>query len=184
MNVNKQTGLLSEAIQLPSPNCDERPDSEDICGIVIHNISLPPGEFGGGWIADLFLNRLDPNAHPYFRDIADIKVSAHLLIRRNGEVVQFVPFQQRAWHAGASCWGTRERCNDFTIGIEVEGSDDHDFEPVQYQQLARVIQALIAAYPDVDASRITGHEHIAPGRKTDPGPHFDWAYLHQLIQQA
>ena len=164
-----------------SPNCDDRPDSHDITGIVIHNISLPPGEFGGGWISDLFLNRLDPDAHPYFKDIAQLKVSAHLLIRRDGEIIQFVPFHQRAWHAGTSSWMGRSCCNDFTVGIELEGSDDCAFESIQYQQLARVIQVLVATYSGLDYEHITGHEHIAPGRKTDPGPHFDWTHLAGLL---
>ncbi|HAD30189.1 MAG TPA: 1,6-anhydro-N-acetylmuramyl-L-alanine amidase AmpD, partial [Methylophaga sp.] len=121
MIIDKQSGWLDAAEILPSPNYDDRPDESDISGIIIHNISLPPGQFGGGWIADLFLNQLDPNAHPYFAEIAHLKVSSHLLIRRDGLMQQFVPFQKRAWHAGVSCWEGRERCNDFTIGIEMEG---------------------------------------------------------------
>ncbi len=182
MNIDKTSGCLTTASQLTSPNCDERPDPEDISGIVIHNISLPPGQFGGPWIADLFLNRLDINAHPYFAEIAGLKVSSHLLIRRDGEIQQFVPFHQRAWHAGQSCWDDRERCNDFTIGIELEGDDFSPFESVQYQQLVTVIKLLIATYPKLSAERIIGHEHIAPGRKTDPGPYFDWQQLQNLLR--
>ncbi len=141
---------------------------------MIHSISLPPGEFGGPWIDDLFLSRLDPAAHPYFRAIAGVPVSAHLLIRRDGCCVQYVPFGERAWHAGASCFAGRERCNDFSIGIELEGSDDAPFEPAQYETLADVARALMAAYPGIRPDRIAGHSDIAPGRKTDPGPHFDW----------
>ncbi len=181
MQVDIRSGLLTEAKYHCSPNQDERPDGDDITGIVIHNISLPPGEFGGGWIDDLFLNQLDSTAHPYFHDIAQLKVSAHLLIRRNGDVIQYVPFHKRAWHAGVSCWDDRERCNDFTIGIELEGCDDQTFEQQQYQQLANAIKALIQAYQRLTLDRITGHSDIAPERKTDPGPHFDWHYLHQLL---
>ncbi|HCO00593.1 MAG TPA: 1,6-anhydro-N-acetylmuramyl-L-alanine amidase AmpD [Methylophaga sp.] len=136
MIIDKQSGWLDAAEILPSPNYDDRPDESDISGIIIHNISLPPGQFGGGWIADLFLNQLDPNAHPYFAEIAHLKVSSHLLIRRDGLMQQFVPFQKRAWHAGVSCWEGRERCNDFTIGIEMEGDDETAFTEDQYQQLA------------------------------------------------
>lgn len=182
MIIDRQSGWLDEAEILPSPNYDDRPDETDISGIIVHNISLPPGQFGGGWIADLFLNQLDPNAHPYFAEIANLKVSSHLLIRREGLIKQFVPFHKRAWHAGVSCWEGRERCNDFTIGIEMEGDDETAFTESQYQQLVKVIKALFAAYPLLSNERITGHEHIAPGRKTDPGPHFDWVYLNQLLQ--
>ena len=182
MIIDKQSGWLDAAGILPSPNYDDRPDESDISGIIIHNISLPPGQFGGGWIADLFLNQLDPNAHPYFAEIAHLKVSSHLLIRRDGLMQQFVPFQKRAWHAGVSCWEGRERCNDFTIGIEMEGDDETAFTEDQYQQLANVSKALFAAYPLLSKERITGHEHIAPGRKTDPGPYFDWVYFKQLLQ--
>ena len=182
MNIDRQSGWLDAAEILASPNYDDRPDETDICGIVIHNISLPPGQFGGDWIADLFLNRLDPQAHPYFAEIAHLQVSAHLLIRRDGLLQQFVPFHKRAWHAGVSCWDERERCNDFTIGIEMEGDDETAFTTVQYEQLAEVIKTLLTTYPLLTADRITGHEHIAAGRKTDPGPYFDWLQLKQLLQ--
>jgi AmpD protein len=172
---------LTNATFLASPNFDDRPDPNDISGIVIHNISLPPGEFGGGWIADLFLNRLDSSAHPYFEHIKDLKVSSHLLIRRDGDVIQFVSFDKRAWHAGVSSWDGREKCNDFTIGIELEGCDDSEFEFIQYQQLAKIIKSLIATYPQLSTDRIKGHQHIAPDRKTDPGPFFDWPLLTQLL---
>jgi len=180
--LDQKLGLLSDVVFHHSPNCDKRPSGDDISGIVIHNISLPPGEFGGGWIDDLFLNKLDPTAHPYFEDIAGLKVSAHLLIRRSGEIIQYVPFNQRAWHAGVSCWDERERCNDFTIGIEMEGCDEQTFEKVQYQQLSDVINTLCDAYPELNTDRVKGHQDIAPGRKTDPGPHFDWAYLTELLK--
>lgn len=181
MKIDMNEGLCRDIHVSLSPNQDDRPDSSDISGIVIHNISLPPGEFGDNFIDDLFLNQLDYTAHPYFEALRDLKVSSHLLVRRNGEVVQFVPFHKRAWHAGVSSWQGRECCNDFTIGIEVEGCDDKPFEDKQYHQLATIINGLCDAYPRINYQRITGHEHIAPGRKTDPGPFFDWDYLRQLL---
>ena len=181
MDIDLQQGLLKQAVLHVSPNQDDRPDPNDVTGIVIHNISLPPGEFGGGWIDDLFLNKLDPNAHPYFDKIADLRVSTHVLIRRDGQLIQYVAFDKRAWHAGVSSWDGRERCNDFTIGIELEGCDDNDFEPVQYQQLADVILALCAAYTQLSVENIKGHSDISPGRKTDPGPYFDWEHLNTLL---
>jgi len=183
VKVDRITGLLNEASYHSSPNQDERPVPCDIAGIVIHNISLPPGDFGGGWIDDLFLNKLDPTAHPYFKGIADVTISAHLLIRRDGVIIQYVPFHQRAWHAGKSSWDGRERCNDFTIGIELEGCDDQAFEAVQYQQLTATIHALCRDYPKLNNHTIKGHQDIAPNRKTDPGPCFDWLYLRQLLAQ-
>ena len=167
--------------ELPSAHHDARPDPDDISLVVLHNISLPPGEFGGRWIDDLFLGRLDAEAHPYFRDIAPLRVSSHLLIARDGAVTQYVPFDRRAWHAGVSNWQGRERCNDFSIGIELEGTDDVAFEAVQYQRLVQVIPALFARYPRLGSRRITGHSDIAPGRKTDPGPHFEWGRLHAML---
>jgi AmpD protein len=154
-----------------SPNCDDRPADARIELIVVHNISLPPGEFGGSGIVDLFLNRLQPAAHPYYAGIAHLRVSAHFLIRRDGAVVQFVPCVRRAWHAGVSSWRGRSRCNDFSLGIELEGTDDLPYEDAQYERLRALAGALRDAYPIVD---ITGHADIAPGRKTDPGPAFDW----------
>lgn len=168
-------GRLSGARQLPSPNCDARPDPADISLLVIHAISLPPDRFGGAWIDDLFTNRLDPAAHPYFATIHTLRVSAHLLIRRDGEVVQYVPFRERAWHAGASSFRGRERCNDFSIGIELEGCDTQAFTDRQYRQLVTATRALLTAYPRLSHEAIVGHSDIAPGRKTDPGPCFDWA---------
>ncbi len=178
-----EDGLITGINYRSSPNQDPRPISDDISGIVIHNISLPPGVFGGGWIDDLFLNKLDPAAHPYFEHIADMKVSAHLLIRRDGESIQYVPFHQRAWHAGVSCWQGRECCNDFTIGIELEGDDTQRFDQQQYLALGEVIQCLSRTYPKITAKTIIGHQHIAPGRKTDPGPYFDWDYLSDLLKR-
>lgn len=168
------TGWLSGATRRPSPHQDPRPAEGDIDLLVIHNISLPPGEFGGPWIDDLFLGRLDPSAHPYFAGIVDARVSTHLLIRRDGSRIQYVPFDQRAWHAGASCFAGRERCNDFSIGIELEGSDHDRFTPIQYRSLVAATRAILSAYPRICVERIVGHSDIAPGRKTDPGPFFDW----------
>ena len=184
MQIDKQSGKLLDAEFIASPNYDERPDPDDINLIVIHNISLPPGEFGGPWICDLFTNRLDPEQHPFFREIHQMTVSSHVLIRRDGSVIQFVPFQKRAWHAGKSNYCGRERCNDFSIGIELEGSDDTPFEDQQYQQLCLLIQALIGTYSGLNLERLTGHSDIAPGRKTDPGPYFDWTRLRKLLKSG
>lgn len=180
MQIDTQQGLLNEAALHVSPNFDDRPDPTDIRGIVIHNISLPPGNFGGGWIDDLFLNKLDPSGHAYFDEISHLRVSTHILISRDGELTQYVPFDKRAWHAGLSSWEGRERCNDFTIGIELEGCDDKKFELVQYQKLSELIIALCAAYPLLSTDKIKGHSDISPGRKTDPGPFFDWKHLQSL----
>ena len=170
MKINED-GMLQGARYIPSPNCDERPAGCPVSLLVIHNISLPPGQYGGSGVIELFTNRLDPDAHPYYQTIRDLKVSAHFFIRRDGEVIQFVPCAKRAWHAGASSWNGRERCNDFSVGIELEGSDDEAFAEAQYQALARLIGALKDAYP---IAGIAGHSDIAPGRKTDPGPYFEW----------
>jgi len=180
--VDVSTGLLHGARYVRSPNCDERPQGTEPDLIVIHGISLPPGEYGGPWIDQLFTNTLSSDAHPYFAQIASLKVSAHLLIRRDGELVQYVPFHLRAWHAGVSQYCGRERCNDFSIGIELEGTDEQPYEPRQYDQLARVIDALVAAYPTLSTERIAGHSDVAPGRKTDPGPAFDWLRLRALLR--
>jgi AmpD protein len=173
-------GVLASATQIPSPNFDDRPAGWAIELLVVHNISLPPGQFGGSGIVDLFTNRLDPNAHPYYREIAGIKVSSHFLIRRDGELIQFVPCSRRAWHAGASQWRGRSRCNDFSIGVELEGADDADFADAQYATLAGLTRSLHRIYPIVDC---VGHSDIAtpPGRKSDPGPHFDWQRFRALV---
>jgi AmpD protein len=162
---------LSGVRRIPSPNCDERPADEVVRLVVIHAISLPPGEFGGPGIIDLFTNRLDPDAHPYFREIQGLRVSSHFLVRRDGALIQFVPCTQRAWHAGVSNWMGRANCNDFSIGIELEGCDQLAFEDAQYLTLNRLLADLRRYYP-IEA--LAGHSDIAPGRKTDPGPHFDW----------
>ena len=181
MNIDRRTGLLEGARQMPSPNCDERPAGIVIDLLVVHGISLPPGEFGGPWIDALFTNTLDPGIHPFFREIRGLEVSAHVLVRRDGEIVQYVPFHRRAWHAGRSVFAGRERCNDFSIGIELEGTDLIPYTEIQYHRLARLIGALQNLYPAITDRRIVGHSDIAPGRKTDPGPAFDWKLLRSLL---
>ncbi len=176
-------GWLPEARQCPSPNCDPRPAGCTIDLLVIHNISLPPGEFGGPWIDQLFLNRLEPAAHPYFQEIHQHRVSAHLLIRRDGECIQYVPFDRRAWHAGVSCFQGREACNDFSIGIELEGADQIPYSDAQYRRLILVSREIMARYPAITPERITGHSDIAPDRKTDPGPAFDWERYRQGVSE-
>lgn len=179
-----QQGWLEGARRVPSPNCNERPEQE-VSLLVVHSISLPPGQFGGDAIEQLFTNRLDPEAHPFFAKIHQLRVSAHLLIRRDGECVQFVPFDQRAWHAGRSCWQDggdwRESLNDFSIGIELEGDDVSPYTCVQYQALCKVTRILLVHYAEMSAERIVGHAHVAPLRKNDPGPAFDWAYYRQQL---
>lgn len=172
---------LQAAAHRPSPNQDARPDEQDISLLVVHAISLPPGEFGGPWIDALFSSRLDPQAHPYFATIQALTVSAHLCIFRDGGVAQYVPFHRRAWHAGQSSWEGRSRCNDFSIGVELEGCDTLPFSDAQYATLAAVGGALLARYPGLNAQRVVGHSDIAPGRKTDPGPCFDWLRLRAAL---
>ncbi|MFZ5757800.1 MAG: 1,6-anhydro-N-acetylmuramyl-L-alanine amidase AmpD [Pseudomonadota bacterium] len=167
-------GWLSGARQLPSPNHNARPDGERVSLLVIHNISLPPGQFGGRWIDDLFLNRLDHSAHPYFETLRGLEVSAHFLLRRDGSLTQYVPLHRRAWHAGRSVFAGRENCNDFSVGIELEGTDERPFTARQYRRLVPLTKAILKAFPDITPERIVGHSDIAPGRKTDPGPAFDW----------
>ena len=181
MKIDTTTGLLDVARQVECPNCDDRPSDDDIDLIVVHGISLPPGEYGGPWIDALFTNSLDPSEHTYFKEIHQLEVSSHLLIRRTGEIVQYVPFHKRAWHAGQSEFENRQRCNDFSIGIELEGDDEQPYEDSQYEQLANVILTICDSYPRITTDRVTGHSDIAPGRKTDPGPAFDWPRLRQLI---
>ena len=168
---------LSSAQYIPSLNFDERSDASDISLLVIHCISLPPGEFGGDYINQLFCNALNSNDHPYFKEIHQLKVSAHLLIKRTGDIIQYVPFDKRAWHAGVSNYQGRERCNDFSIGIELEGTEFVPYTDVQYDALNAVITVLLETYPKLSRKRITGHSDIAPERKTDPGASFDWHRL-------
>ena len=174
-------GWLSPVTRLPSPHHNARPQG-DVSLLVIHGISLPPGEFGGPWIGDLFLGRLDPEAHPYFAEIASLQVSAHCLIRRDGELVQFVSFDERAWHAGVSEFAGRAACNDFSIGIELEGTDASGYTEAQYRKLSAVSRCLMHHYPDITPERIVGHSDIAPGRKTDPGSGFDWALYRAMLR--
>ncbi len=164
-----------------SPNCDERPEKTEISLIVIHCISLPPNHFGGEFINKLFTNELNPSTHPYFREIFKLKVSSHILVRRNGEIIQFVPFNKRAWHAGHSDYRGRVRCNDFSIGIELEGTEQMAYTNDQYTQLGLVVKTLIKYYPNLSVKNITGHSQIAPGRKLDPGVFFNWKRLKIII---
>jgi len=166
---------------VPSPNCDPRPAGTEISLVVIHGISLPPGHYGGPEIDQLFTNRLDAGAHPYFSAIAGLRVSSHLLVRRDGELVQYVPFNLRAWHAGESCYDGCSACNDFSIGIELEGQDHEAYTDAQYERLAAVLAALIGIFPNLSAERVAGHSDVAPGRKTDPGPAFEWGRLQQRL---
>jgi len=175
--VDRATHRLRGVRFVPSPNSDRRPKPADVSLLVVHGISLPPGRFGGPWIERLFTNRMDYAAHPYFEGLRELRVSAHLCVRRDGRVVQYVPFHRRAWHAGVSLFEGRGRCNDFSIGVELEGTDDQPYQAVQYRALARVALALMRAYPRLTPARIVGHSDIAPGRKTDPGPAFDWTRL-------
>jgi AmpD protein len=171
-------GLIRPARQCPSPNQDTRPDGAEPDLIVIHGISLPPGEFGGPYVEQLFTNRLDWDGHPYFSEIRDLKVSSHLFVRRDGSLIQFVPFSRRAWHAGQSCFRDRISCNDFSIGIELEGEDETPYTDSQYRELINIILALQTSYRSICARRIAGHCDVSPDRKSDPGPAFDWLRLY------
>lgn len=178
--INEQ-GWLTQARQCHSRFYNQRPVGEQISLLVIHGISLPPGQFGGPYIDQLFTGSLNPAEHSYFAEIAHLEVSAHCLIRRDGEVVQYVSFNDRAWHAGRSCFDGRENCNDFAIGIELEGTDDSGYTDHQYEKLATITKVIQQAYPVITDERITGHSDIAPGRKTDPGDSFDWDHFNQLL---
>lgn len=180
--VHVATGLLIGARQVLSPHRDARPAGVAPDLVIVHGISLPPDEFGGPWIDRLFAGDLPRDAHPYFATIADARVSAHLLIRRSGEPVQYVPFGERAWHAGASSWQGRGACNDFSVGIELEGTDVAPYERAQYETLAQAIRALRAGYATLREAPVVGHSDVAPGRKTDPGHSFDWAMLRSLAE--
>jgi AmpD protein len=181
VEIDRESGIVGGARQVASPNCDDRPAGVAPELVVLHGISLPPGEYGGDAIDRLFTNTLDPDAHPYFRAIASLRVSSHLLIRRDGEVVQYVPIQRRAWHAGDSCWYARRACNDFSVGIELEGTDDTPYTDAQYARLVELLRALFAACPSLNRRRIVGHCDVAPERKTDPGPSFDWLRLYRAL---
>jgi AmpD protein len=181
--MNIKNHWLSQATQILSPNFDLRPVEKDISLLVIHCISLPPNEFGGDYIDQLFCNQLDPNDHEYFREVHVLKVSSHLLIKRDGNIVQYIPFNKRAWHAGASSYKNRTQCNDYSIGIELEGTETVAYTDKQYEQLAKAIKALLHQYPTLSTKQITGHCHIAPDRKKDPGESFDWARLSLALQE-
>jgi AmpD protein len=181
VKIDAATGLLAGARQVLSPHFDARPAGVLPELLVVHGISLPPGEFGGPWIDRLFTGALAPDAHPYFKEIEGLRASAHALIRRDGEIVQYVPFAERAWHAGKSEYGGRSNCNDFSIGIELEGADGIAYTPAQYLQLAALTRALLATYRSLAPQRIVGHCEVAPGRKDDPWPSFDWARYRSLL---
>lgn len=183
LKIDAATGLLAGARQVLSPHCDARPAGTVAELLVVHGISLPPGEFGGPWIDRLFTGTLPPEAHPFFRELAAARLSAHALVRRDGAIVQYVPFGERAWHAGASQYRGRSTCNDFSVGVELEGTDDTPYTEAQYQQLAALAAALLAAYASLSAEHIVGHSDIAPGRKTDPGAAFDWPHFRALLSE-
>lgn len=181
LTIDPKTGLLEQANYQSSPHHDDRPLGIVVDMIVVHGISLPPGQFGGGEVEAFFVGKLDDAQHPYFSEIKHLRVSSHLFIRRTGEIIQFVPFHKRAWHAGESSYQGKSRCNDFSIGIELEGTDELPYELAQYQQLCAVINGLRQAYPAISRDRIVGHSDIAPGRKTDPGPVFDWDFIKRNV---
>lgn len=183
-NLKIEQGCLTSQKQVPSPHFSQRPNQEDISLLVIHYISLPPEEFGGNFIDLFFQGKLDPTAHPYFEEIKDLRVSSHCLINREGEITQYVNFNDMAWHAGVSCFEGREKCNEYSIGIELEGSNNQPFTQAQYQSLANLTKAIQQSYPQITDERITGHCHIAPERKIDPGQYFDWAYYKHLLNEA
>jgi AmpD protein len=184
LQVDLVTGLMRGARQISSPNYDSRPTGVEVDLIIVHGISLPPGEFGGPWIDRLFTNTLPEELHPYFAEVGSLRVSSHLVVKRDGEVTQYVSFTERAWHAGQSVYQGREACNDFSVGVELEGTDTLSYEATQYGALAEVVAALCAAYPRLSPDRLVGHSDIAPGRKTDPGPAFDWPRARRLIAAA
>ncbi|HTT07618.1 MAG TPA: 1,6-anhydro-N-acetylmuramyl-L-alanine amidase AmpD [Gammaproteobacteria bacterium] len=182
--VDPATGLLAGVRYLQSPNCDDRPPGVAIDLLVIHGISLPPGKYGGPYIDQLFTNQLSSDEHPYFTTLAGLRVSAHVLIRREGDMTQYVPFHRRAWHAGASVFRGREGCNDYSIGIELEGTDTDAYTDAQYARLAGVCRILMRQWPAIGEDRIVGHSDVAPGRKTDPGTGFDWRRFRELLLQV
>ena len=184
MEVDLNSGLMRGARQIASPNHDSRPAGVQADLIVVHGISLPPGEYGGPWIDRLFTNTLPADVHPYFAEIGTLRVSSHLVVMRDGAVTQYVSFTDRAWHAGKSVFEGRAACNDFSVGVELEGTDTQPYEDVQYERLAQAVAALCAAYPRLSPARLVGHSDIAPGRKTDPGPAFDWPRARRLIAEA
>jgi AmpD protein len=183
-HIDRATGLLTGVRQVLSPHFDARPSGVLPELLVVHGISLPPGEFGGPWIDRLFTGTLPWDEHPYFKQIEGLRASAHALIRRDGQIVQYVPFGERAWHAGQSAWAGRTACNDFSIGVELEGTDDTPYTDAQYQALAGLLAALLAAYPSLTQQAIVGHSDVSPGRKTDPGASFEWPRLRTELDAA
>ncbi|WP_071872475.1 1,6-anhydro-N-acetylmuramyl-L-alanine amidase AmpD [Atopomonas hussainii] len=183
-SIDPASGVCREAQWCPSPHCNARPAADDISLLVIHNISLPPRQFATGCVQQFFAGKLEAERHPYFAEIAALRVSAHFFIERNGRLTQFVSCNDRAWHAGQSCFAGREACNDYSIGIELEGCDDVPYAPAQYAALVALTAAIQQAYPAISNARITGHEHIAPGRKTDPGAAFDWQGYRSALSQG
>lgn len=183
MHYDAKNGLIQGITFRPSPNQDKRPEGE-ISLLVVHGISLPPKEFGGDYVNDLFLNQLALKAHPYFASLEGVKVSAHFFIRRTGDLIQYVPVTERAWHAGESCFKGRTKCNDFSIGIELEGCDDMPYEDIQTKKLVELVKILVQYYPAIKKDHIVGHSDIAPGRKTDPGPFFSWQRFWQLWDET
>ena len=183
MHIDSATGLLAGTRQVLTPFLDDRPGGVRPDLILIHGISMPPGEFGGPWIDRLFTGNLPPDQHPFFREVAGLRVSSHVLVRRRGELVQYVPFHRRAWHAGVSEYQGRTGCNDFSIGIELEGTDELGYAEAQYESLAALIRSLIATYPSLSTERLAGHSDVAPGRKTDPGPAFSWERLRERLSR-
>jgi AmpD protein len=181
LRIDAATGLLAGARQVLSPHFDQRPAGVLPQLLVVHGISLPPGQFGGPWIDRLFTGALPADQHPFFREIQGLIASAHALIRRDGQIVQYVPFGARAWHAGQSAHRGRTGCNDFSIGVELEGTDSTPYTDEQYQALAALTQALLATYPSLSKQEIVGHSDVAPGRKSDPGPSFEWARFRGLL---
>jgi AmpD protein len=184
LQVDLKSGRMRGVRQIDSPNHDARPAGVEADLIVVHGISLPPGEFGGPWIDRLFTNSLPADEHPYFAEVNSLRVSSHVVVSRDGAVTQYVGFTERAWHAGRSIYRGREACNDFSVGVELEGTDTLPYEPTQYAVLAKVVAALCAAYPRLSPDALVGHSDIAPGRKTDPGPAFDWPHARRLIIEA
>jgi N-acetyl-anhydromuramoyl-L-alanine amidase len=184
VHVEPDSGLMQGVRHIDSPNRDSRPPGVQADLIVVHGISLPPGEFGGPWIDRLFTNTLPPEVHPYFSEVAPLRVSSHVVVARDGAVTQYVRFTERAWHAGKSAYQGRGACNDFSVGVELEGTDTQPYEAPQYDALAEIVAALCAAYPRLSPDRLAGHSDISPGRKTDPGPAFDWPLARRLIDAA
>ena len=184
LQVDLESGLMRGATQIVSPNYDSRPPGVEADLIVVHGISLPPGEFGGPWIDRLFTHTLPAEMHPYFTEVGSLRVSSHLVVKRDGAVTQYVKFTERAWHAGKSNYQGRDACNDFSVGVDLVGTDTLPYEAAQYAALAKVVAALCTAYPRLSPDRLVGHSDIAPGRKTDPGPSFDWQLARRLISAA